>query len=369
MKEELRSLAPANSETVSKHLVMAARLIDEDPALAYEHAKAAQRTAARVASVREACGLTAYAAGHYAEALAELRAARRMSGSQEHLPVMADCERGLGRPERALAVASSDEAKQLDAAGQVELRIVASGARRDLGQLEAAVVTLQVRDFSETRVRPWTARLRYAYADALLAAGRSEEALDWFRLAADADSDRETDAVERVAELEGVSFVDVLDEDTTAFEATVVVGRPAGGTRAADLSPLTASPVDAPGQGTSASSAAPVDTPAEGTSEAAGSPEDASAPVTASADLPPAADEETAQAPEPVQPTRAPFAAPSPADSLPAAPASAVESDDAHDGGEGQTLPRRPTYGAGLFQEPIELADAPDAGSDDEPPA
>lgn len=213
VRDELRTLSAENADRVARHLVMVGRLIDEDPLAAYEHAKAAQRTAARVASVRETCGLAAYAAGRYAEALAELRAARRMSGSQAQLPVMADCERGLGRPERALALATSADANRLDRGGQIELRIVASGARRDLGQAEAAVVTLQVRELGERKVQPWSARLRYAYADALVAVGRVPEALQWFARAAEADTDGATDADERLAELEGISFVDALDGD------------------------------------------------------------------------------------------------------------------------------------------------------------
>jgi hypothetical protein len=53
------------------------------------------------------------------------------------------------------------------------------------------------------------ARLRYAYADTLLAAGREDEALEWFHRAAAADADDATDAIERIAELEGVTFAEV----------------------------------------------------------------------------------------------------------------------------------------------------------------
>ena len=113
-----------------------------DPETAYAHAVAARERAGRVGAVREAAGLAAYRSGRYAEALADLRAARRISGDQSLLPVMADCERGLGRPERALAVAASPEAETLPAAVRAELLIVASGARRDLGQPEAAAVML-----------------------------------------------------------------------------------------------------------------------------------------------------------------------------------------------------------------------------------
>lgn len=190
---------------------MATRLLEQDPEQAYGHAMAAQRAAGRVGVVREAAGLAAYAAGHYAEALAELRAARRLTGTVDYLPVMADCERGLARPDRALELAGSPDADRLDQAGRVELRIVAAGARRDMGQPDAAVVTLQGPDLHSGRSEPWLPRLRYAYADALLAAGRREEALRWFRAAEVVDVDGDTDAGDRVAELEGLGFTD-LDE-------------------------------------------------------------------------------------------------------------------------------------------------------------
>lgn len=131
-----------------------------------------------------------------------------MTGSVELWPVMADCERGLGRPERALAMAGEPEVQKLDKAGQVEMRLVAAGARRDQGQLEAAIVTLQSPELASSSVQPWTARLRYAYADALLAAGREDEAREWFGKTLEADKDGATDASDRLAELDGVEFVD-----------------------------------------------------------------------------------------------------------------------------------------------------------------
>ena len=92
-----------------------------------------------------------------------------------------------------------------------ELLIVAAGARADLGQLDAAIALLQVPDLTDDDV-PWTARLRYAFADTLLAAGRRDEARDWFARAADADSNVDTDAAERLLELDGV----VLEETDAA---------------------------------------------------------------------------------------------------------------------------------------------------------
>ncbi|MFF2317172.1 hypothetical protein ACFVTE_12990 [Arthrobacter sp. NPDC058097] len=162
---------------------MAGRLIDEEPELAFQHALAASRRGGRLAAVREAVGLTAYAAGHYGEALREFRTYRRISGSNVHLPVMADCERGLGRPDRALDVVRSEEAQDLDAPGKVELAIVASGARADLGQPDAAVAELEIPQLDINRAFSYSPRLFRAYADALTAAGREAEAGKWQRQA------------------------------------------------------------------------------------------------------------------------------------------------------------------------------------------
>ena len=212
LRGELRTLSVEAAEIVSRHLVMAQRLLEDNPALAWEHAKAAVSRGGRLAVVREAAGVTAYSAGEFADALAQFRAARRISGSDSYWPIMADCERGLGRPERAISMAGADEVDRLDRAGRIEMRIVASGARRDLGQLEAAVVTLQCPELTAAGVQPWNARLRYAYADALMEAGREDEAVEWFGRAAAADPDGETDAAERLAELEGLVWEDTLEE-------------------------------------------------------------------------------------------------------------------------------------------------------------
>ncbi|WP_257579341.1 tetratricopeptide repeat protein [Streptomyces sp. JJ38] len=210
------SLPKTLAEDVAKNLVMVARTLDEDPQQAYGYAKVALRLASRVPAVREAMGFAAYGAEKYAEALAEFRAARRMTGSQHLWPVMADCERGMGRPEKALAMAGEPEVQRLDKAGQVEMRLVAAGARRDMGQAEAAVVTLQSPELASSSVQPWSARLRYAYADALLEVGREAEAREWFARALEADQSGSTDASDRLAELDGIEFLDAYDEEADA---------------------------------------------------------------------------------------------------------------------------------------------------------
>jgi len=201
VRRDLTSLDKTNSENVARHLVMVSQLLAEDPALALEHARAAQRRAGRIAVVRETLGVAAYSAGEWAEALTELRAAKRMSGDVLLLPLIADCERGLGRPERAVEVARSEEARSLSGEAAAELRIVESGARLDLGEPEKAIVTLQTADLDPSRTGTEAARYFYAYAAALLAGGRRDDAITWFMNSAAADLDDETDAELRLTEL------------------------------------------------------------------------------------------------------------------------------------------------------------------------
>lgn len=216
VRRDLRSLSKEGAEKVARHLVMVARLLDVDPVSAWEHAQAARRRAGRLGVVREAAGLAAYRAGHYDEALRELRTVRRLTGDQSLLPVMADCERGLGRPERALELAASPEVAALDEEGQVEMRLVAAGARMDMGNPAAAVVLLQpLAQRAQARAVPWRARVWSVLADALEAAGRPAEARDWLERAADADDAGETGAAERlgrVAQEPGETIVDLLED-------------------------------------------------------------------------------------------------------------------------------------------------------------
>ena len=183
----------------------------DDPELALEYAKKARGLAARVGVVRETCAIAAYQAGDWNTALSEFRAARRLTGRVSYLPLMADCERALGRLDRALDLVTSPEVKEADQQTRIELRIVESGIRRDQGLPEAAVVALQVPELTG-RTRPALARLYYAYADALLNADRADEAREWFGRAAEADVDDETDAADRCAELDDISLDD-LEQD------------------------------------------------------------------------------------------------------------------------------------------------------------
>jgi tetratricopeptide (TPR) repeat protein len=197
----LQGLPEKLADKVARHLVMAGSLMFEDPETAHKHALAARARATRTGLVREACGETAYACGNWAEALSEFRTARRMTGGYLYAPMMADCERALKRPEKAIAYDTPEIRGHLDEAGQIELSIVVAGARRDLGQCDAAVRLLETEPLHTKGRGDWVARLRYAYADALLDAGRRDEAIEWFHRTVAVDGNKMTDAEERLAEL------------------------------------------------------------------------------------------------------------------------------------------------------------------------
>lgn len=209
---QLRTLSKENAEGVAQHLVMVAALLEDDLQGAQAHAETAVRRAGRVPATREALGLVAYRQGDWGRALGEFRAVRRLSGSSHLLPLMVDCERGLGRLERALELAASPEARTLGRDERVELAIVVSGIRRDLGQFAAARAGLEVPELTARGIAPWTARLSYAYAEAMLAIGDLDGAREWFSRAVDADVEALTDAGERLEELDGVRQRDLLGE-------------------------------------------------------------------------------------------------------------------------------------------------------------
>jgi hypothetical protein len=216
VRSSLRGLDARNAEKVAGHLVAAGTLVDEDPAAALAHARAARDRASRVAAVREAVGVAAYYAGDYAEAARELRAYRRMSGDAGYRAVLADCERALGRPEVALRLVAEALLENPDEEETTELQLVEAGARRDLGEASAARLVLE--DALGRRTRPedldaddhGRLRLAAAYADLLRAEGQDEAAERWTAAVTEAAPELVEDADERL----GVVFdEEELDED------------------------------------------------------------------------------------------------------------------------------------------------------------
>lgn len=168
------------AETVGGHLLMAGQLMEENPELAYRHADSAKRRAARLPVVREALAETSYAAGHFEVALNEMRALRRMTGSQEYLAAMADCERALGKPQNALKLAKEAVGLRLDPYQRVELVMVEAGARDDLGQDAEAKRLLKraIEDLGPHAGKESLARLQFAYGD-LLTKHDDRDGVDW----------------------------------------------------------------------------------------------------------------------------------------------------------------------------------------------
>lgn len=173
----LSSLDPDNAEKVARHLVMAGSLLDVDAEEAYLHAKAAVSRAGRIGTVREACALAAYASGKYSEALREVRAARRLDGTDSLRAIEADCERGLGKPEKALEIISETDTSSYSLSDLVELVIVQAGARHDLGESDAALLVLnQFLEQQQLEEPVLLARILSYKADLLRELGREEEA-------------------------------------------------------------------------------------------------------------------------------------------------------------------------------------------------
>ncbi len=200
--DQLKSLPEKLMLRVARHLVAAGELLESDPKIAYQHTLAARGRAGRLAVVREAVGEAAYAAGEYAEALAELRSAKRMNGAHDYVAIMADCERALGRPDRALTLLKNTPRDKFAPPLLAEVLIVEAGARRDRGEFDAALRTLENGNLNSKSRAPWVARMRYAYAETLLAAKRPEDALEWFHRTEAVDVDEITDAGLRALEIE-----------------------------------------------------------------------------------------------------------------------------------------------------------------------
>lgn len=229
VRAELRGLPKELADIVGAHLVAAGELIDEEPELALAHAHAARRRAARLPIVREATAETAYAAGDWQTALTEYRALYRMGGSQDFVPVMADCERALGRPREALKLLRAVDHTTLDPAMALEATIVEAGARADLGQADEALRVLSGAVASHRGPRGAQARLHYAIADLLEQHGRTGDAVREFERAAELDDEEVLDAGARLARLgagdmaeQGIDIIAMVDDDEPQDDAREV---------------------------------------------------------------------------------------------------------------------------------------------------
>lgn len=209
MRAELRGLPKELAKVVTAHLVAAQEWLEDDPALALRHAQAARRRAARLPVVREATAEAAYAAEDFSTALTEYRAVQRITGNDDYWPVIADCERAIGRHDQALRTIQSAHDKKLDPTQRVELTLVEAGLRNDMGQRDEALRILREAIGRRDGSHESQARLRYAYANFLEDSGDTEGAAQWFTAAAGLDAEKSLDTRDRLQAL----GVDVGDED------------------------------------------------------------------------------------------------------------------------------------------------------------
>ncbi|WP_245822705.1 hypothetical protein [Brachybacterium avium] len=238
--------------------MVAAQLLEEsENETALAHARFAARLGGRVGVVRETYGVLAYRAGDFRTASRELRTSLRITGRTDVLPMIADSERGLGRPERALDIAASDDASSLGVDAAIELMIVVAGAYADTGDIGTALRTLEIPALRHKVDGRWQVRLWVAYADLLERADRQEESKRWLTLAADTDTEGLTDAAERLgrpapapaeeptwADDEQIAVLDAYDPDAdadddadsgdTADDSESIAGEDAAGAAAAE---------------------------------------------------------------------------------------------------------------------------------------
>ena len=199
-RERLRGLSKEHAENIGLHILAAYTLEERDPELALEHAKWVAHQASRIDFARETLAFVAYRQGDYKLALREFRTAFRMNGFLDYLPFIADCERGMGEPKKAIETAMSDDAKYLRGESKAEMFLVYAGALGDLELWDKAIEIVHTLGRSKGLAGEYRMRAVQAEQYFLEQAGRSDEAvaldqlLDQLELQyADAEEDETSD--------------------------------------------------------------------------------------------------------------------------------------------------------------------------------
>ena len=176
-RERLRGLAKEHAENIGLHILAAYTLEANDPQAALAHAKWAAKQASRVDIARETLAMVAYRQGDYKLALREFQTAFRMNGYLDYLPFMADCERGLGKPKKAVEIALSDNAKQLTGEAKAEMFLVYAGALNDMGMVNQAIEVVSKLVHAKGLAGEYRMRAAQAEQYFLTKAGRDDEAV------------------------------------------------------------------------------------------------------------------------------------------------------------------------------------------------
>ena len=177
-RERLRGLSKEHAENIGLHILAAYTLEESNPDLALEHAKWVARQASRIDFARETLAFVAYRQGDYKLAAREFRTAFRMNGFLDYLPFIADCERGLGEPKKAIEVAMSDDAKYLRGEAKAEMFLVYAGALGDLKMWDKAIEIVHTLGRSKGLAGEYRMRAVQAEQYFLEESGRSEEAIE-----------------------------------------------------------------------------------------------------------------------------------------------------------------------------------------------
>jgi tetratricopeptide (TPR) repeat protein len=177
-KERLRGLAKEHAENTGLHILAAYTLEESDPQAALEHAKWAARQASRIDFSRETLAFISYRQGDYKLALREFQTAHRMNGFPDYLPFMADCERGLGEPKKAVELALSDEGKGLQGESKVEMFLVYAGALGDLKLWDQAIGIVHKLGTSKGLPGAYRMRALQAEQNFLEESGHGDQAAD-----------------------------------------------------------------------------------------------------------------------------------------------------------------------------------------------
>ena len=198
-RERLRGLSKEHAENIGLHILAAYTLEESNPELALEHAKWVARQASRIDFARETLAFVAYRQGDYKLALREFRTAFRMNGFLDYLPFIADCERGMGEPKKAIEVAASDDAKYLRGEAKAEMFLVYAGALGDLKMWDKAIEIVHTLGRSKGLAGEYRMRAVQAEQYFLEEAGRTDEAI----------------ALDRLLDKLELQYADVEDDETS----------------------------------------------------------------------------------------------------------------------------------------------------------
>jgi len=182
VRDELRAAVGTDRASgLERRLGIASRAYERDR---YSEALAELRVLARLApevgAIRELYGLTLYRLGRWREAARELRVFHDLTRSFDQHPVIADCERALGRDKAVIALWDALRRQGVDREVLVEGRLVVAGMMADRGDLEGAIALLG--PGGKSLRRPDTCHLRqwYALADLYERAGDLPRARELF---------------------------------------------------------------------------------------------------------------------------------------------------------------------------------------------